>query len=42
VRWDHLRLDGGAEPPAGAAALIERRAVARTIDTPEFRGMTFY
>ncbi|MER7546788.1 Rv2578c family radical SAM protein [Actinomadura sp.] len=42
MRWDHLRLDGGAEPPAGAAALIERRAVARTIDTPEFRGMTFY
>ncbi|RKS73594.1 DNA repair photolyase [Actinomadura pelletieri DSM 43383] len=43
MRWDHLRLDGdpdgrpGAEPP-----LIERRAVARTFDTPGFRGMTFY
>ncbi|WP_243719689.1 Rv2578c family radical SAM protein [Actinomadura sp. KC06] len=39
MRWDHLRLDGdpGPEPP-----LIERRAVARTFDTPEFRGMTFY
>ncbi|WP_207936986.1 Rv2578c family radical SAM protein, partial [Actinomadura sp. KC216] len=40
MRWDHLRLDGGdagPEPP-----LIERRAVARTFDTPGFRGMTFY
>ncbi|WP_433479472.1 Rv2578c family radical SAM protein [Spirillospora sp. CA-142024] len=39
MRWDHLRLDAntGPEPP-----LIERRAVARTFDTPEFRGMTFY
>ncbi|MFD0690045.1 Rv2578c family radical SAM protein [Actinomadura fibrosa] len=39
MRWDHLRLvpDGGE-----AAPLIERGAVARTFDTPEFRGMTFY
>jgi DNA repair photolyase len=40
-----LLLDSGQEPggTAGpAAALIERNAVARTFDTPEFRGMTFY
>src|SRR5690606_27408933 len=47
VRWDHLLLDGGGPPggsPGGAAEvpLIERRAVARTVDSPEFRGMTFY
>ncbi len=47
MRWDHLRLDGGGPPggsPGGAAdvPLIERRAVARTVDSPEFRGMTFY
>lgn len=40
MRWDHLRLDGGA--PGGALPLIERGAVERTFDTPEFRGMTFY
>jgi DNA repair photolyase len=44
VRWDHLRLDdadggGGAGP---VLPLIERGAVTRTFDTPEFRGMTFY
>ncbi|TVZ05461.1 radical SAM protein [Trebonia kvetii] len=40
MRWDSLRLDSsdsGAAPP-----LIERGAVARTFDAPEFRGMTFY
>jgi DNA repair photolyase len=43
MRWDTLRLageggqDGGAPP-----ALFERAAVARTFDTPGFRGMTFY
>ncbi|TDC59723.1 radical SAM protein [Actinomadura sp. GC306] len=44
MRWDHLRLDAGDAPgaPPPDAPLIERRAVARTIDTPEFRGMTFY
>src|SRR5690606_941 len=51
VRWDPLRRDGGGPPggspggsPGGAAdvPLIERRAVARTVDSPEFRGMTFY
>ncbi|SNS39986.1 Rv2578c family radical SAM protein [Actinomadura mexicana] len=39
MRWDHLRLDGDEGP---ARPLIERGAVARTFDTPEFRGMTFY
>ncbi|CNG02404.1 DNA repair photolyase [Mycobacterium tuberculosis] len=43
MRWDHLRLDGDAAAPGGPQPpLIERRAVARTIDTPGFRGMTFY
>jgi DNA repair photolyase len=40
MRWDSLRLDSsdsGTAPP-----LIERGAVTRTFDTPEFRGMTFY
>jgi DNA repair photolyase len=46
VRWDHLRLaaednDGGAAGGRGLP-LIERGAVTRTFDTPEFRGMTFY
>jgi len=46
MRWDSLRLDEGqGGGPAGAGqtpALFERDAVARTFDTPEFRGMTFY
>ncbi|MEU8341599.1 Rv2578c family radical SAM protein [Actinomadura meyerae] len=52
MRWDHLRLDAAAAttdagpgtggPRAAQAPLIERGAVARTIDTPGFRGMTFY
>jgi DNA repair photolyase len=49
MRWDSLRLDssdgdGHGEAAAGFTALplIERGAVARTFDTPEFRGMTFY
>ncbi|WP_344946216.1 intein-containing Rv2578c family radical SAM protein [Actinomadura miaoliensis] len=41
MRWDNLRLDDGAEP-GPVAPLIERRAIARTFDTPGFRGMTFY
>jgi DNA repair photolyase len=47
MRWDSLRLDGGqadgrqGSGPA-APALFERDAVARTFDTPGFRGMTFY
>jgi DNA repair photolyase len=51
VRWDELRLDDQAsqtaptaqEPSTAAqAALFGRDAVARTFDTPGFRGMTFY
>jgi DNA repair photolyase len=50
MRWDSLRLDDGepGEPGESAArsgqapALFERDAVARTFDTPGFRGMTFY
>ncbi|MFB4310341.1 Rv2578c family radical SAM protein [Actinomadura sp. GTD37] len=43
MRWDHLRLDAESGPEPGAAQpLIERGAVTRTIDTPEFRGMTFF
>jgi len=44
MRWDSLRLDSSEADGAGYAALplIERGAVARTFDTPEFRGMTFY
>ena len=38
MRWESLRLDGAAGP----AALFGRDAVARTFDTPGFRGMTFY
>jgi DNA repair photolyase len=46
MRWDSLRLNGdqdaGAPPSAAAPALFERDAVARTFDTPGFRGMTFF
>jgi DNA repair photolyase len=47
MRWDSLRLDGSqadgsAAGAAAAPALFERDAVARTFDTPGFRGMTFY
>ena len=45
MRWDSLLLDSSdARDPAGGSPLplIERNAVARTFDTPEFRGMTFY
>jgi DNA repair photolyase len=45
MRWDSLLLDSSDAPdPAGGSTLplIERSAVARTFDTPEFRGMTFY
>jgi DNA repair photolyase len=52
MRWDNLRLDepleageGGdlfAVPRDRALPLIERGAVARTFDTPGFRGMTFF
>ena len=39
VRWDAMRIQGGGPGPP---ALFERGAVARTFDTPGFRGMTFY
>jgi DNA repair photolyase len=52
MRWDNLRLDepletGGSgdlftAPRDRALPLIERGAVARTFDTPGFRGMTFF
>jgi DNA repair photolyase len=47
MRWDSLRLDasqadGSPGSGASAPALFERDAVARTFDTPGFRGMTFY
>ncbi len=50
MRWDHMRLDepesedGAASGGCGTGgnALFDRGAVARTFDTPGFRGMTFY
>jgi DNA repair photolyase len=45
MRWDSLLLDSSNAPDGGGEVtlpLIERGAVARTFDTPEFRGMTFY
>jgi DNA repair photolyase len=51
MRWDGLRLHdqatdepGPSEPPARPEplALFGRDAVARTFNTPGFRGMTFY
>ncbi len=46
MRWDDMRIEpgpGGAAPGGGPApALFERGAVARTFDTPGFRGMTFF
>ena len=38
MRWQQLELDGTSTAPA----LIERSAVARTFNTPDFAGMTFY
>jgi DNA repair photolyase len=46
MRWDSMLVDSSnATDNASSSAtppLIERGAVARTFDTPEFRGMTFY
>src|SRR5215510_12802529 len=39
MRWDGIRVAGGTP---GAPALFERGAVARSFDTPGFRGMTFF
>ena len=41
MRWDGMRVNGATEPTA-APALFERGAIARTFDTPGFRGMTFH
>nr|WP_231116541.1 hypothetical protein [Motilibacter rhizosphaerae] len=40
MRWDSQRLD--MEATSAALPLLPRGAVARTFDTPEFRGMTFF
>jgi len=47
MRWNNLLLESndagdGAGTGDSTLPLIERGAVARTFDTPEFRGMTFY
>jgi DNA repair photolyase len=51
MRWDAMRIDpdvagqpaGTGPPSAGRApALFERSAIARSFDTPGFRGMTFF
>ena len=42
MRWDNLRLDVTQADDRLTPALFEQGAVARTFDTPEFRGMTFY
>lgn len=40
MRWQNLRLVDDSR--SRSAPLIERAAVARRFDTPEFRGITFY
>ncbi|HTT50169.1 MAG TPA: intein-containing Rv2578c family radical SAM protein [Streptosporangiaceae bacterium] len=45
MRWDGMRIEPDGTPrggPGAAPALFERGAVARTFDTPGFRGMTFF
>ncbi|GAA2415875.1 hypothetical protein GCM10010404_87650 [Nonomuraea africana] len=42
MRWDNLRLADDASGDDPAVPLFARGAVARTFDTPEFKGMTFY
>jgi DNA repair photolyase len=42
MRWDALRDGQAGSPGAPQGTLFERGAVARTFDTPGFRGMTFY
>ncbi|MFE3451707.1 Rv2578c family radical SAM protein [Nonomuraea sp. NPDC059194] len=41
MRWDNLRLTDAGDDDS-AMPLFARGAVARTFDTPEFKGMTFY
>ena len=45
MRWNNLLLESSDAGDGGSGEslpLIERGAVARTFDTPEFSGMTFY
>ncbi|MEU7887640.1 radical SAM protein [Microbispora bryophytorum] len=42
MRWDGLRLETGEGGQGETTPLFARSAVARTFDTPEFRGVTFY
>ena len=45
MRWDGMRIepDGTLRGDQGAApALFERGAIARTFDTPGFRGQTYF
>ena len=42
MRWDTLRLTEAGTGAAAVPALFERAAVARTFDTPGFRGITFH
>ncbi len=45
MRWEKLRLDDGAsaaDPGPQALPLFGLDAITRTIDTPEFRGITFH
>lgn len=45
MRWDGLRMDDGASsgaPGPQAVPLFGLDALSRTIDTPEFRGITFH
>ncbi|MGH2676316.1 MAG: Rv2578c family radical SAM protein, partial [Actinomycetota bacterium] len=42
MRWDDLRLDVERRDDRVTLPLFEQGAVARTFDTPEFKGMTFY
>jgi DNA repair photolyase len=43
MRWDNLQLTEDEPPGAGLTApLFRQGAVARTFDTPEFRGITFF
>src|SRR5919198_6550969 len=42
MRWDNLKLVDPAPAKGTPLPLFEQGAVARTFDTPEFRGITFY
>src|SRR6266516_498862 len=42
MRWDNLRLIDPTDRGGMSVPLFEQGAVARTFDTPGFRGMTFF